>query len=152
MFVRLGCSEQAIACARASVMVYEDSLKKWLPAGTSGQQGISKVQIYQHQEQQTFRVVGRKVADHEVVLNCAVGRGLKYNQATPTFHQWRDQRQVYGLNFAAADDAAQFAAIMLTAIEVATSTAPAAPAPAPAQAHTHTGQLANEGQCSLLIH
>ncbi len=33
---------------------------------------------------------------------------MKYNAATPTFHQWRDQRQVYGLNFHSKDDAAEF--------------------------------------------
>ena len=33
---------------------------------------------------------------------------MKYNVATPTFHQWRDQRQVYGLNFQSKDDASQF--------------------------------------------
>lgn len=33
---------------------------------------------------------------------------MKYNAATPTFHQWRDQRQVYGLNFQSKEDAAQF--------------------------------------------
>ena len=33
---------------------------------------------------------------------------MKYNAATPTFHQWRDQRPVYGLNFHSKDDAAQF--------------------------------------------
>ena len=33
---------------------------------------------------------------------------MKYNAATPTFHQWRDQRQVYGLNFHSKDDAATF--------------------------------------------
>ena len=49
--------------------------------------------------------------DHEVVLNCAITRGLKYHQATATFHQWRDHKQVYGLNFAQADDAHDFAAV-----------------------------------------
>lgn len=43
----------------------------------------------------TFRVVGRRLdPGHEVVINCAITRGLKYNTATPTFHQWRDGRQV----------------------------------------------------------
>ena len=51
------------------------------------------------------------IQGHEVVINCAIVRGLKYNQATPTFHQWRDQKQVYGLNFASAEDAANFAAV-----------------------------------------
>jgi hypothetical protein len=30
----------------------------------------------------------------QVVINCAILKGLKYNQATPTFHQWRDNKQV----------------------------------------------------------
>ena len=44
----------------------------------------------------------------QVVINCSIMRNMKYNAATPTFHQWRDQRQVYGLNFHSKDDAAQF--------------------------------------------
>lgn len=57
-------SEQSIASARASVMIYDDVNKKWVPSGTSS--GLSKVQIYQHTAHQTFRVVGRKLQDHEV--------------------------------------------------------------------------------------
>lgn len=57
-------SEQSIASARASVMIYDDVNKKWVPSGTSS--GLSKVQIYQHTAHQTFRVVGRKLHDHEV--------------------------------------------------------------------------------------
>jgi hypothetical protein len=57
-------SEQSIASARASVMVYDDVNKKWIPSGTSS--GLSKVHIYQHQVNNTFRVVGRKLQDHEV--------------------------------------------------------------------------------------
>ena len=44
-----------------------------------------------------------------MVINCAILKGLKYNQATPTFHQWRDNKQVYGLNFSSKDDAEVFA-------------------------------------------
>lgn len=42
---------------------------------------------------------------------------MKYNQATPTFHQWRDPKQVWGLNFGSKDDAAAFAEAMMRAIE-----------------------------------
>ncbi|KAI5639596.1 WH1 domain-containing protein [Phthorimaea operculella] len=84
--------EQSISSARASVMVYDDGLKRWVPSGTSS--GLSKVHIYHHTQHNTFRVVGRKLNDHEVVINCGIVRGLKYNQATPTFHQWRDARHV----------------------------------------------------------
>ena len=53
----------------------------------------------------------------QVVINCAILKGLKYNQATPTFHQWRDNRQVYGLNFTSKEDADSFAHAMLSALE-----------------------------------
>ncbi|XP_018561654.1 protein enabled isoform X1 [Anoplophora glabripennis] len=108
--------EQSIASARASVMIYDDVNKKWVPSGTSS--GLSKVHIYQHTVQQTFRVVGRKLQDHEVVINCAILKGLKYNQATATFHQWRDNKQVYGLNFSSKEDADCFARAMFHSLEV----------------------------------
>lgn len=111
--------EQSIAAARASVMVYDDINKKWVPAGSS--HGLSKVHIYHHFINNTFRVVGRKLQDHEVVINCAILKGLKYNQATPTFHQWRDNKQVYGLNFSSKDDADVFANAMIRALEVLNS-------------------------------
>lgn len=45
-------------------------------------------------------------------------KGLKYNQATPTFHQWRDARQVYGLNFASKEEATTFSNAMMFALNV----------------------------------
>ncbi|XP_035673845.1 protein enabled homolog isoform X11 [Branchiostoma floridae] len=107
--------EVSIAQSRASVMIYDDANKKWIPAG--GSSGISRVHIYHHQVNSTYRVVGRKQNDHQVVINCAILKGLKYNQATPTFHQWRDARQVYGLNFGSKEDADVFAQAMLSALE-----------------------------------
>lgn len=97
-------------------MVYDDNQKKWIPSGTSS--GLSKVQIYHHQQNNTFRVVGRKLQDHEVVINCSILKGLKYNQATATFHQWRDSKFVYGLNFSSQQDAEAFARAMMHALEV----------------------------------
>lgn len=100
-------------------MVYDDVQKKWIPSGTSS--GLSKVQIYHHQQNNTFRVVGRKLQDHEVVINCSILKGLKYNQATATFHQWRDSKSVYGLNFSSQQDAEAFARAMMHALEVRSS-------------------------------
>ena len=45
-------------------MVYDDVNKKWVPSGSS--HGLSKVHIYHHFINSTFRVVGRKLEDHEV--------------------------------------------------------------------------------------
>ncbi|XP_035380621.1 protein enabled homolog isoform X7 [Electrophorus electricus] len=111
--------EQSICQARAAVMVYDDANKKWVPAG--GSTGFSRVHIYHHTGTNAFRVVGRKIQDHQVVINCAIPKGLKYNQATQTFHQWRDARQVYGLNFGSKEDANVFASAMMHALEVLNS-------------------------------
>ncbi|KAK3907312.1 Protein enabled [Frankliniella fusca] len=123
-------SEVSISSARASVMVYDDMNKKWIPSG--GTSGMSKVHIYHHQVHNTFRVVGRKLQDHEVVINCAILKGLKYNQATQTFHQWRDNKHVYGLNFSSKEDADAFARAMIHALEVLASGINRNPIPPPA--------------------
>uniref|UniRef100_A0A673X6W8 ENAH actin regulator n=1 Tax=Salmo trutta TaxID=8032 RepID=A0A673X6W8_SALTR len=123
--------EQSICQARAAVMVYDDANKKWVPAG--GSTGFSRVHIYHHTGNNAFRVVGRKIQDHQVVINCAIPKGLKYNQATQTFHQWRDARQVYGLNFGSKEDANVFASAMMHALEVLNSqdTGPTLPRQSP---------------------
>ncbi|KAL5238331.1 hypothetical protein ACI65C_005741 [Semiaphis heraclei] len=108
--------ETSITSARASVMIYDDNSKKWVPSGTSS--GLSKVHIFKHVINNTFRVVGRKLQDHEVVINCVILKTLKYNQATTTFHQWRDNKHVYGLNFSSKEDADSFARAMVYALEV----------------------------------
>ncbi|CAH2098907.1 unnamed protein product [Euphydryas editha] len=113
-------------------MVYDDAMKRWVPSGSSS--GLSKVHIYHHTQHNTFRVVGRKLNDHEVVINCGIVRGLKYNQATATFHQWRDARHVYGLNFSCREDADSFARAMMHTLEilankVVNNTAPPPPQP-----------------------
>uniref|UniRef100_A0A3Q2WMN7 Vasodilator stimulated phosphoprotein b n=1 Tax=Haplochromis burtoni TaxID=8153 RepID=A0A3Q2WMN7_HAPBU len=118
-------SESSICQARATVMIYDDGNKKWLPAGT-GPQTFSRVQIYHNPSNNAFRVVGRKMqTDQQVVINCPIIRGLKYNQATPNFHQWRDARQVWGLNFGSKEDATLFANGMSHALEVLNSMADA---------------------------
>lgn len=57
----------------------------------------------------------------QVVINYSIVKGLKYNQATPTFHQWRDARQVYGLNFASKEEATAFSNAMLFALNIMNS-------------------------------
>ncbi|XP_057715968.1 enah/Vasp-like a isoform X2 [Corythoichthys intestinalis] len=113
-------SEQSICQARASVMVYDDASKKWVPI-KPGQQGFSRINIYHNTANNTFRVVGVKLQDQQVVINYSIVKGLKYNQATPTFHQWRDARQVYGLNFASKEEATTFSNAMLFALNVLSS-------------------------------
>lgn len=42
---------------------------------------------------------------------------LKYNHAAPTFHQFRGNRQVYGLNFENKEDSDKFAKAMQSALD-----------------------------------
>ena len=51
------------------------------------------------------------------MINCALVKGMRYNRATETFHQWRDTRQVYGLNFANVSDAVSFGDSVQEALE-----------------------------------
>ncbi|XP_059770971.1 ena/VASP-like protein isoform X5 [Balaenoptera ricei] len=118
--VQCGPCEQSICQARASVMVYDDTSKKWVPI-KPGQQGFSRINIYHNTASNTFRVVGVKLQDQQVVINYSIVKGLKYNQATPTFHQWRDARQVYGLNFASKEEATTFSNAMLFALNIMNS-------------------------------
>ncbi|XP_032238367.1 protein enabled isoform X2 [Nematostella vectensis] len=136
-------SEHSIAQARASVMLYNNEAKQWAPSG--GSQGISRVHVYHHPVNNTFRIVGRKMADHAVVINCALAKGLKYNEATPTFHQWRDQRQVYGLNFQSKDEADLFGQAVRDALETLKTSAPPSAAPvraSPSPQQQFSGQQA----------
>ena len=43
-----------------------------------------------------FRIIGRKNDTNEISLNCQIKKNLIYNEATPTFHQWRYDGNVYG--------------------------------------------------------
>jgi len=59
-------SESSICQARATVMIYDDGNKKWVPAGT-GPQAFSRVQIYHNPGNNAFRVVGRKMQTDQQV-------------------------------------------------------------------------------------
>ena len=44
-------------------------------------------------------------------------KGLKYNQANLTFLQWRDSKQVYGLNFQNKEDAETFTQMLKQSVD-----------------------------------
>ena len=56
--------EITLANAKATVMIYDDGNKRWLPSGSSP--GLSKVQLLHNPQNGSYRVVGRKIPDHEV--------------------------------------------------------------------------------------
>uniref|UniRef100_H9GAQ8 WH1 domain-containing protein n=1 Tax=Anolis carolinensis TaxID=28377 RepID=H9GAQ8_ANOCA len=70
-------SESVLCTTRATVMLYDDANKKWVPAGT-GPQVFSRVQIYHSPANNTFRVVGRKMQpDQQVDLPSKSSQSLQ---------------------------------------------------------------------------
>jgi hypothetical protein len=106
--------EDVLTSCKATAMIYNDPQKKWIHCAPNGP---AKIQLLFAPDAQTYRIVGRQIQDHEVVLNHAITKGIKYNQATPTFHQWRDQSCVYGLNFSSKLDAQEFGTTMMKILE-----------------------------------
>lgn len=53
----------------------------------------------------------------QVVINFALVKGLFYNRQEPTFHQWTDQSQLYGLNFVSKNEAQVFGNNVFTSLE-----------------------------------
>uniref|UniRef100_A0A2K5RWQ7 WH1 domain-containing protein n=1 Tax=Cebus imitator TaxID=2715852 RepID=A0A2K5RWQ7_CEBIM len=99
-------SLSVICSSPATVMVYDDCNNQWVRAGM-GPQACGRLQIYHNPTANSFRLVDQKMQpNQQVVINCAIVRGVKYNQAT-----------VWGLNFSSKEDAAQFAEGMASALE-----------------------------------
>ena len=92
--------EEVLAAAEAAVLVYEETGRAWVAAAPGP--GPSLLQLCRS-PQLSFTLEGRRVQDQQLTLHCTVLPGLRYNQATPTFHQLRESGQVFGLHFAAAD-------------------------------------------------
>ena len=67
------CSEVSIAKSRASVMLYNNEKKSWEPA--EGIRGMSYVQVYHHEGNNTYRIVGRSMTDQQVVSNFLIVTG-----------------------------------------------------------------------------
>ena len=60
--------EKSIVQVRAVVMLYDDARKDWIQSGSNT--GLSKVQIYQHSINNTFRIVGRNTTTAEREVGC----------------------------------------------------------------------------------
>ena len=55
----------------------------------------------------------------KTILDSGIYPGLKYNMATPVFHQWRDaNRCVYGIKFETQEDATSFFDAFQTVLEI----------------------------------
>ena len=131
-------SESPICQIRASVMMYDSGLKRWFPCAGNG---LSRIHIYfvSNMMSNQFRIVGRKNDTNDLSLNCMIKKNLIYNEATPTFHQWRYEGNVYGylytgifkglyyifrLNFPNQDEAINFSRHMKKCLDDVTGRVP----------------------------
>jgi hypothetical protein len=61
--------EDILTSCKATAMIYNDAQKKWIHCAPNGP---AKIQLLFSTETQTYRIVGRQIQDHEVVLNHAI--------------------------------------------------------------------------------
>ncbi|CAG5111960.1 Oidioi.mRNA.OKI2018_I69.chr2.g6225.t1.cds [Oikopleura dioica] len=107
-------SESVVVKVVADVMLYEGQMQRWVSVSSPGP---SDVYILLNAEKQQYRIVGRKGDSGELTINCGIIASLVYNEATPKFHQWRANGQVYGMNFADEEYAKDFGKEMTTALQ-----------------------------------
>jgi len=106
-------SESVVVKVVADVMLYEGAQQRWVSVSSPGP---SDVYILLNAEKQQYRIVGRKGDSGELTINCGIIATLVYNEATPKFHQWRANGQVFGMNFADEEYAKEFGQEMTVAL------------------------------------
>lgn len=106
--------ETSVFGTKVAVLVYDPSTKQWVPAkGTT--KTLSRIDLYKHTDQGTFRIVGYTL-DQELVINSMVGLETKYSKLSDTFHSFRDANNVmWGFNFALRAEAPRFFNMVVTA-------------------------------------
>lgn len=117
---------------KASVKSWNAFSKKWLPSGDAN------IHICHHTVSNTYRVLGRKLKDHEVnrmpkvnttnydtdphsqlVVNFPIRKGLKYNRATGLYHYGVERYVTETVFFwFTKDDEEVFTSTMLRVMEV----------------------------------
>jgi len=100
-------TEKAVFYARAVVYYFDPKTKGWAPTAVGN--SFCRVDMYENTSNNSFRVIGRGLQDtSQVVINSAVTKDTQYTRASDTFHQWSDNRYIYGLNFASKEEAEKF--------------------------------------------
>uniref|UniRef100_A0A914I5P5 WH1 domain-containing protein n=1 Tax=Globodera rostochiensis TaxID=31243 RepID=A0A914I5P5_GLORO len=107
-------SESLMLSVTADVMFYDGS--QWIrPDIINGLQNIpdsqhlSNIQLVRSNADLVFRIIAIRNRDNKRLFNQHIFHRLKYKEATPSFHQWRNEhKQVIGLNFTNEQDAKMF--------------------------------------------
>lgn len=105
--------EVPISAAKAAVYYFDQETTSWKQVDST----ISMIYLYQNPALNTFRVVAVSQHDQKVVINSQVERDTMYQKPSETFHNWNDEFNMYGLNFASLEDAHSFSESMSSAID-----------------------------------
>lgn len=116
-------AESAVLLAVSAEVLFHDGAN-WirLDNATNGLQsshGLSTIQLIKvaHHES-IYRIVAIRGIDNKRIVDQAIFHRLKYKEATPSFHQWRNEhKQVIGLNFSNEQDARHFYLAVRQALE-----------------------------------
>ncbi|KAL3874579.1 hypothetical protein ACJMK2_037567 [Sinanodonta woodiana] len=102
-----------LVSAKVLLMMYDEVNRRWWPSSE-----LIEFGIYHNTSNNKMTIIGKESDSHEVILASDISIGMKYIQATPIFHQWRDTAfHVYGLKFTNERDADEFAYVMFAALE-----------------------------------
>lgn len=99
-----GGAEMSMIAAKATVYHFDAQSEAWKQVDT----GLSKVEIFNDPNKNTYRVVAVSYQSEQIVIDSQIFKNTNYTQASATFHQWADSAHMYGLNFASAKDAEAF--------------------------------------------
>jgi len=100
-------AEKAVFTARAVVYYFDPKTRGWTP--TTVGSNFCRVDMYENSSTVTYRVIGRGLQDTtKVVINSTLAKDTAYTRASETFHQWSDNRYIYGLNFVTKEEAESF--------------------------------------------
>ncbi|XP_066553469.1 sprouty-related, EVH1 domain-containing protein 2 [Amia ocellicauda] len=108
-----------IVRVKAVVMTRDDSSGGWLAqeGGGLSRVGVCKVIHTELGGKSDFLILGERLKDKQVILECFLKKDLIYTKATPTFHHWKVDNKKCGLTFQSPADARAFDRGVRKAIE-----------------------------------
>ncbi|KAF7636168.1 WH1 domain-containing protein [Meloidogyne graminicola] len=71
--------------------------------------GLSSIKLIKSTNEAIYRIIAIRNMDNKRIVDQVIFHRLKYKEATPSFHQWRNEhKQVIGLSFANTQEARHF--------------------------------------------
>ncbi|CAG5108684.1 Oidioi.mRNA.OKI2018_I69.chr1.g3908.t1.cds [Oikopleura dioica] len=122
----------------ANVNLYDRDKQQWIVMDSCRENNVF---IFLNAEKQEYRIVGRNSSTCEITVDYVIEENLLYNEATPKFHQWKANEEIYGLHFKSEKYAKDFAQKLSVAVKRVKGELPW---PEKNQLHILSGELSEE--------